>query len=142
MIGELAAHIFIPLIIGLAFMVLSYATGPAITWSQVAAETGLDLAILSIGATGAVFENARLIQMFKNDGNAMLAGIGVMALNLLFSAFVIVLRKRIYETKPGTGHPRSCGFLALLCGALTVVSISTIVVAAYRVRAVTAAPIH
>jgi hypothetical protein len=67
--------------------------------SEAVVETGLDFAILGIGATGAIFENAKLQQLFPDNGNAAVAGTFLMAVNLVLSALVIVARKNVYGTR-------------------------------------------
>jgi len=124
----LLAHIGLPLIFGLAFVGFSVAsiTGP-LTWA-IAIETALDLAILSIGATGAIFENPKLISAFGPENT--LVGIGVIGINLLISSILLWLRRFAHDNgrKPGS----SIGFFALFLGALTIVVVASVVSWGYR----------
>jgi hypothetical protein len=133
----LVAHIGIPLTVGFTFLLLAYATGPAdANGCEVAAEIALDLTILSIGAVGAVFENAQLQKMFADKSEYALASISLIVVNLFFSAIVIVLRKRIYTRKLSTTINRVSAALALFFGSLTIVCIISLIVHGYHVQAI------
>jgi hypothetical protein len=87
---------------------------------DVLVETAQDLAILSLGATGAIFDNARVEQAF--GPNSALLAISVIAVNLIFSALIVFARaKAIKEAKHfsffGGILVLFLGFLALGCTA-------------------------
>jgi hypothetical protein len=73
-------------------MIFSAAVLPALEGWDVLAETAQDLAILSLGATGAVFDNPRVEQAFES--HAALVALGLMAANLIFSAIVVYMRAK------------------------------------------------
>jgi hypothetical protein len=58
------AHIGLPVGFGIVFIIISAATGRRSDEWDVLAETALDLTILSLGATGAVFENPQVARAF------------------------------------------------------------------------------
>ena len=123
----LLAHIGLPLIFGLAFVGFSVASiiGP-LTWG-IAIETALDLAILSIGATGALFENSKLIAAFGPEHT--LVGIAIIGINLMISSILLWLRRYAHEgRKPGP----VVGFCALFLGALTIVIVASVVYWGYK----------
>ena len=61
-------------------MLFSVASSPTTPSWDVAVKTALDLAILGIGATAAIFENPILVEIFKE--HAAEVGIGVIAVDL------------------------------------------------------------
>lgn len=122
----LLAHIGIPLLFGIAFLGFSAAAtrGP-MTW-DLAIETGLDLAILSIGATGALFENPKLLAAFGDQN--VLVGIGVVAVNLVLSSFLVLLKRRAATVSIGP----LIGFLAVFIGLGTIGIEASVVSYGYR----------
>jgi disulfide bond formation protein DsbB len=125
----LAAHVFIPLVVGITFTILAAATGPAAaSGSEIAA------AILSIGATGAIFGDSHLVHLFVNSDadNSGVAGISLIAINLMLSALIIVCRQKIYAKKQSISANRWRAFGALFCGFLTLISITVLIRVGYR----------
>ncbi len=116
----LLAHIGLPLFFGTAFIIFSAAVLPSMDGWDVLVETAQDLAILSLGATGAIFDNARVEQAF--GPNSALLAISVVAVNLIFSAIIVFARAKAIK---GNEHfsffggiiVLFLGFLALGCTA-------------------------
>jgi hypothetical protein len=124
----LLAHIILPLLFGIIFMLFSVASSPTVPTWDVAIETALDLAILGIGATAAIFENPILVQVFKE--HAAEVGIAIVAIDLLFAAFIVLIRRYIFPT---TDHQLRWGVAAMTLGALAIVATSSILAYSYRV---------
>jgi hypothetical protein len=109
-------------------MIFSAAVLPALEGWDVLAETAQDLAILSLGATGAVFDNPRVEQAFES--HAALVALGLMAANLIFSAIVVYMRAKRAKV---SGHFSFFGgIIALFLGVLTLVCTAGVLVWAYR----------
>src|SRR5262245_10452240 len=124
----LLAHIGVPLLFGLAFVVFSLAASKGPRGWDLAIETALDLAILSIGATGALFENPKLIAAFGVENT--IVGIAVIGINLLLSSILVWLRR---ATSDGSNSPGpGIGFLALFIGSLTIAVVVSVVTWGYR----------
>ena len=81
----LLAHIGLPLLFGTAFFVFSAAVSPSIIGWDVLVETAQDLAILSLGATGAIFDNSRVEQAFGS--NSALMAIGLVGVELVLLGY-------------------------------------------------------
>ncbi len=90
----LLAHIGLPFLFGLVFIIIVAAIDPRTAGWDLLGEAGLDFAILGLGATGSVFDNPRMAQAFPG-ANATLAAIFVIALNLLFAALIVSIRASI-----------------------------------------------
>ena len=86
----LLAHIGLPLLFGIAFIIFSAAVDPRADGWDVLVETALDLTILSLGATGAIFDNQRVEQAFGS--NSALVAIAMIAVSLIFSAIIVMAR--------------------------------------------------
>jgi hypothetical protein len=89
----LLAHIGLPLGFGVAFVIFSAATGPSREDWDVLADAAQDLTILSLGATGAVFDNPRVEQAFGS--NSVQLALAMVAVNLILSATVVLARARV-----------------------------------------------
>lgn len=91
MIVFLLAQIGIPLLAGLVLLVFEWAASKnPISWDECNG-MGLDFAILSIGASGAIFINPRLLQHWGQY--TPVYGIVTVLANLLLAA-ILVLRRR------------------------------------------------
>jgi hypothetical protein len=86
----LLAHIGLPLLFGVAFIIFSAAVNPRTDGWDVLVETALDLTILSLGATGAIFDNQRVEQAFGS--NSALVAISMIAVNLIISSVIVMAR--------------------------------------------------
>lgn len=132
MVLILLAHLGIPLVFGLGFLVLAYVTGPEeALGSELVVEAALDLAILSIGATAAILENPRLHNLFHDSENVIVFGMGIAAVNFFLTVIVIALRRLVYRKSVTNGRKRFFAFVAIICGAATIFCISIPVVYAY-----------
>jgi hypothetical protein len=111
----LLAHIGLPLLFGIAFIIFSAAVDPRADGWDVLVETALDLSILSLGATGAIFDNQRVEQAFGS--NSALVAIAMIAVTLVFAAVIVMARAiaiRNHQHFTLTG-----GIMVLSLGALT-----------------------
>ena len=111
----LLAHIGLPLAFGIAFVIFSAATGPGSDGWDVFAETALDLTILSLGATGAVFDNPRVEQAFGT--NSAEVAMTMIAIYLILSALIVLLRARVVRSR--RHFTFWSGIMVLFLGALT-----------------------
>jgi hypothetical protein len=85
------AHVAIPFLAGLVVLAIVIVSAPRpISW-EVANDAGLDMTILSIGATGGLFLNHKLQEHL--GGQTPLFGILAVLVNLLLSC-MLVYRKR------------------------------------------------
>jgi hypothetical protein len=129
---SLLAHVILPGTFGLTFVVFSLvAENRPYTWI-IAVDAGLDLAILSIGATGALLESPQLVARFGADN--VLVGLAVVAVNLLISSFML-LCKRLAGDRP-EGVSRTVGMFCLFLGTLTMVVVGTVTAWGFRMPAV------
>jgi len=87
----LLAHIGLPLIFGMVFIIIVAAVDPRSTGWDLLGETALDFAILGLGATGSVFDNPKMSQAFPG-ANSTLVAISVIAVNLVFAAVIVSIR--------------------------------------------------
>ncbi len=78
-------------------------------------ECALDLSILSLGATGAVFDNAKVTQVFGL--NAALLAIALIAVNLVFSSIIVMAKA--HAIRKHTHFSLTSGILTLSLGAFT-----------------------
>jgi hypothetical protein len=111
----LLAHIGLPLLFGIAFIIFSAAVDPRADGWDVLVETALDLTILSLGATGAIFDNQRVEQAFGS--NSALVAIAMIAVNLVFSAIIVMARAVAVRNQKHFSFPG--GIMALCLGVLT-----------------------
>ena len=111
----LLAHIGLPLFFGLAFVIFSAAVSPSTPGWDLLVETAQDLTILSLGATGAIFDNARVEQAFGS--NSALVAISVIAVNLVFSSVIVFARSLV--VKEGRHFTFAGGIILLFLGFLT-----------------------
>lgn len=119
------AHIVLPVLFGMAFVGFSLVAqnGP-FTW-MIAIDTGLDLAILSIGATGALLDNPKLVERFGVD--SILVGLVVVAVNLLLSS-VMLMFKRWSGEAPRMRN----GVVCLFLGVVTLVVVGSVAAIGFR----------
>ena len=127
----LLAHLIIPFVFGLGFLVLAFVTGPEkATGTELTVEAALDMCILSIGATAAIFENPRLQELFNGSASEIIGTL--IALNFLLSAGVIALRRSIYRKGVSIRRKRVFASASLVFGVLTMITVSLPVVYAFR----------
>jgi hypothetical protein len=93
-------------------------------------ETALDLAILGIGATAAIFENPTIVAAFKEHSAEV--GIGVIAVDLFFSALIVLIRRYIF---PDTTRKLIWGIAAMTLGVCAILATSSVLAYSYRVAA-------
>jgi hypothetical protein len=89
----LLAHMGLPVGFGLVFLIFSAATARDDDGWDVLAEAALDLTILALGATGAVFDNSQVEKAFGS--NAAEVAMAVIAINLVLSAVIVFIKSRI-----------------------------------------------
>jgi hypothetical protein len=118
----LLSHIGLPALFGLAFVVFSMlpTRGP-LTW-HMAIEIGLDLAILSIGAIGALFGNPILVGAYGGE-HAVLLALAVLGVNFVLSGILLFMKRHALDHEIG----REIGTAALIIGALTVIVVGGVV---------------
>lgn len=92
-------------------------------------DTALDLAILGIGATGAIFENATLTAVFKEHTAGV--GIGVVALDFLFTSLILLIRRYVFASSP---HKFVWTVVSIDLGSLSLLSTSGVLAYAYHVN--------
>jgi len=123
----LVAHIGLPLLFGTAFFVFSAAVSPSIIGWDVLVETAQDLAILSLGATGAIFDNSRVEQAFGS--NSALMAIGLVGVELVLSAIIVFARAKTMTD--GRHFSLASGIMVLFLGFLTLGLTAGVLVWAY-----------
>jgi hypothetical protein len=128
MIWVFLAHIGLPLMFGVVFMVFTAASSPTDPSWDIAVETALDLAILGIGATAAIFENPTIVAAFKE--HAAEVGIGVVAIDLLFSSLIVLIRRDIFHR---TERKLGWSVVVLTLGTLSIVATTSVLAYSYRV---------
>lgn len=109
----LLAHIGLPLFFGTAFVIFSAAASPSVLGWDILVETAQDLAILSLGATGAIFDNARVEQAFGS--NSALLVISLIAIELIFSSIIVFARAKVARESQSLAG----GTMVLFLGFLT-----------------------
>jgi hypothetical protein len=123
----LLAHVGLPFFFGAAFVIFSAAVSPVVAGWDVLVEAAQDLAILSLGATGAVFDNARVEQAF--GANSALVAITLVAVELIFSAIIVFIKAR--AIRGGRHFSFSGGIMVLFLGFLTLAVMASVLVWAY-----------
>jgi hypothetical protein len=123
----LLAHVGLPFFFGTAFVIFSAAVSPVVAGWDVFVETAQDLAILSLGATGAVFDNPRVEQAF--GPNSALVAITLVAIELIFSSIIVFIKAR--AIKQGRQFSLSGGIMVLFVGLLTLACTAGVLVWAY-----------
>jgi hypothetical protein len=83
----------LPVAFGLVFLIFSAATAQDDDGWDLLAEAALDLTILGLGATGAVFDNPRVEHAFGS--NAAEVAMAVIAIDLILSAIIVFIKARI-----------------------------------------------
>jgi hypothetical protein len=124
----LLGHIGIPLLFGVAFVLFSVASNTSVPTWDIAVETALNFAILGIGATGAIFENDTINQVFKE--HSAVVGITVVGVNFLLASFVVLIRRFIFGT---TTRKLLWGIISIILGSLALVVTSEVLAYAYGV---------
>jgi len=90
----IVVHIGLPLGFGVVFFIINAATAPAaLNWPEICVETALDLGILSLGTTGAVFDSKQVEMAF--GPNAAILAICVVVVNLIFSGLIVLAKSRV-----------------------------------------------
>jgi hypothetical protein len=97
----------------------------------IALETALDLAILGIGATGAIFENQQMSDVFKE--HSAIVGIAVVGINFLLTSFIILIKRYIFHT---TNWKLLWSIVSISLGCLALLVTSEVLAYAYRFRPV------
>jgi hypothetical protein len=122
------AHLGIPLLFAIAFVIFSEAVTPPTNDWQNLLESALDLTILSLGATGAIFDNGKVEQTFGS--NSALLAVTVIAIDLIAAATLVLIRAR---TLRGQLHVSLLGgIIALSLGTLTLFAPAAVIYWAYR----------
>jgi hypothetical protein len=93
-LNEIFAHLGIPLLAGFALLLFKIASDPdKITWGT-CNDMGLDLTILSIGASGGIFANPTLVQnLGKIDMNPAVLGIFIVLGDFIPLGLLLVIRR-------------------------------------------------
>jgi hypothetical protein len=109
------AHIGLPVGFGVVFVIISAATAPRSDEWDVLAETALDFTILSLGATGAVFENPQVARAFGTESAIVAAT--VIVVNLILFSLIVLARAIVVRRN---GHFKFWrGILVMFLGVLT-----------------------
>lgn len=124
----LLIHIGLPLLFGIAFVFFSAASSPHPPTWDIAIETALDLAILGIGATAAIFENQTIAKVFGEHAAGV--GIGVVGINFLFASLIVLIRRFVFT---GTRQKLLWSIISLALGALALLATSGILAYSYHV---------
>jgi len=124
----LLAHIGLPLVFGIVFIIIVAAVDPRSTGWDLLGEAALDFAILGLGATGSVFDNPKMSQAFPG-ANATLAAISVIAVNLVFAAVIVFIRAS--QARKSTRFTGFSSILSLFLGVLGVGFTASTLVWAY-----------
>lgn len=124
MLTALLAHIAIPVVAGLALVFFVQATHPeGLSWNS-CNEVALDLILISVGATGALFLNPKLTAKW-GEGTAVF-GILIVLINLFFAS-LLVYRNNHRQGMIGRG----AGFIDLCLGISGIVLISLVYYVGY-----------
>jgi hypothetical protein len=111
---EILAHIVVPLMAGVVFLLFVAATeAEPIAWKN-CIDIGLDLTLLGLGATGAIFVNPTLVQHWGTK--AAIYGILVVLSDLILAGALVYIRR--FRTQPVVPWQ---GFRDLSFGILTIV---------------------
>ena len=124
----LLAHIGIPVFFGIAFLIFSSAVLPSVEGWESLNETAQDLTILSLGATGAIFDNLRVQEAFGS--NAALVAVAVIAINLILAATIVLIRS--HAIRRGKTVTLARGIMTLFLGVLTLCTPVVVIFWAYR----------
>jgi hypothetical protein len=141
MFWALLAHIVVPGIVVLSFAGFSLAARRTpITWNY-AIDIAVDLTILAIGATGALFVDPKLIGAFGQN-NALVA-LTVMVINIGLASILMLFRRRVCigdeATPPNPVSPR-IGLLALFIGVMALFVVGSVVAWSYLRPPISPAP--
>jgi hypothetical protein len=96
----LLAHVGIPFLAGLVFLFMTGAAGEKPVSLESCNEIALDFNVLSIGATGAIFLNDRIIVHWKELTG--IYGITVVLVNLLLASLLVYRRR--WRQPPTTNY--------------------------------------
>ena len=123
----LLAHIGLPLFFGAAFVIFSAAVLPSMVGWDILVETAQDLAILSLGATGAIFDNSKVESAF--GPNSALVAIGLVAIELIFSSIIVFARARAVQESRHFSFVG--GTMVLFLGFMTLALTASVLIWAY-----------
>ena len=112
MVWVLLAHIGLPLLFGIGFVIINAAIEPRSGNWDVLAKTALDLTILSLGATGAIFDNARVEQAF--GANSVLVAIAVIGVDFILAAVIVAMKSS--NIRKAANFSLAGGILVLFVG--------------------------
>lgn len=90
-------------------------------------ETAQDLAILSLGATGAIFDNSKVESAF--GPNSALVAIGLVAIELILSAIIVFARARAVQEDKHFSFVG--GTMVLFLGFMTLALTASVLIWAY-----------
>ena len=124
----LLAHIGLPTLFGLVFMIFSVlpTRGP-LSW-DIGLEVGLDMAVLSIGAIGALFANPILVGRY-GGAHAVLLALAVLGINFILSGILFGIKWFALNANVTIGW--KLGSAAIYIGALTLIVVGGVVAWTY-----------
>ena len=115
------AHIGLPALFALAVVIFSIAADRGVPEWDRAPEAALEMAILAIGATAAIFENPNIVAAYGE--HAATVAISVVGCNLVLAAGIILIRRFFFPPTSGefwwAGFTMTLGFIALLITSLS-----------------------
>jgi hypothetical protein len=121
------AHLGIPVFFGVAFLIFTIAVAPPSEGWETLLDASLDLTILSLGATGAIFDNAKVAQTF--GANSALVAVTVIAVDLIAASILVLIRARTMRSHvPVSGWH---GIIALFIGMVTLLAPIAVIVWSY-----------
>lgn len=132
MFWALLAHIVVPGLVILSFAGFSLAARRTpITWNY-AIDIAVDLTILAIGATGALFVDPKLLGAF--GPNSALVALTVMVLNIALASVLMLFRRRVFvgdEANPPQPVSVKTGIAALSLGVMALCIVGFVVAWSY-----------
>jgi hypothetical protein len=132
MFWAVLAHIVVPGMVILSFAGFSLAARRTpITWNY-AIDIAVDLTILAIGATGALFVDPRLIQAFGQN-NALVA-LTVMVTNICLASVLMLFRRRVNmgdEANPPRPVSWKLGVASMFIGFMALFVVGSVVAWSY-----------
>jgi hypothetical protein len=132
MFWAVLAHIVVPGMVILSFAGFSLAARRTpITWNY-AVDIAVDLTILAIGATGALFVDPRLIQAYGQN-NALVA-LTVMVTNICLASILMLFRRRVCmgdEAIPPRPVSWKLGIMSLFIGFMALFVVGSVVAWSY-----------
>ena len=109
----LLVHLGLPLLFGLSFTLFRTASSQHVPNWDIALDTALDLAVLGIGATGAIFENPAVASAFGEHLAA--TELGVVGASFFFSALIVTIKRYVFEP---SSHKFVLSMVAIVFGSL------------------------